>query len=190
MTQPPLTKSRFASLWGGPRNPEAEKAASELRAKHEAEEKAGRHPRDTAPSGEPVDAYGQVSALDTEDEDADGNPVKPPAYTVRVPGYGGFIVQRADDPTSAMLGVLLLCEANLAKWDPVLTRFGVLVARLDTQPAVSFYVRRTRDGMTLAIPDARTRPEALMQLTQALLELQAKYRETFERGGVQAFRNG
>ena len=44
--------------------------------------------------------------------------------------------------------------------------------------------------MTLAVPDARSKEEALMQIVQALLELQVKHRAQIEAGGVTVFRTG
>lgn len=185
MTTPPISKkSPWASLWGGGRL--AEKTAAELRIEH-AERDAGNEPRN---KGEPVDALGVAAPLHTEDEDADGNPVRHPEYTLRVAGYGGVTVRRANDATTAFLGILELCEENLRAWDAALTQYGVLVAKLDAQPAVAFYVRRSRDGMTLAVPDAQNRGQALMQVVQALLTLQVKHRAIFEAAGVQAFRVG
>lgn len=182
MTQPPLTqKSKWAALWGGSRA-DAEKTAEQLRAEHAAKDAA------RAGAGR-RDLDGRPAPLDQDDEDADGNPLRPPEHTLRVAGYGGVTVRRADNPTSAFLGILAMCE-KFPAWEPVLTRFGVLVARLEKPPAIAHYVRRTTDGMTLAVPDARDRNEALLLIVQALLELQVKNRATFEQHGVQAFRNG
>lgn len=186
MTQPPLApKSRWASLWGGARGDGPEKTAEELRREHAAQDAA----RAAEAPAERRDIAGRAAPLVQDDEDADGNPIRYAAHTLRVPGYGGLTVKPASDATSAFLGVLALCEKH-PEWDPVLTRYGVLVAKLEALPKVAFYVQRSRDGMTLALPDARSRQEALLQLVQALLELQVKHRAEFEQAGVQVFRNG
>lgn len=179
--------ARWASLWGARRGPEAEAAVQALREEHARRDAAALANR---PPDGPTDGLGRSAPLQTDSEDADGNPITPVTYTLRVPGYGGVTVRHASDPTSALLGILELCEQHDRKWEPTLTRFGVLVAPLDAQPTVAFYVRRSRDGMTLAVPDARSRSAALLQIVQALLELQAKHRAIFEAAGVQPFRNG
>lgn len=185
MTQPPIApKSRWASLWGGSRT-DATKTAEEFRAEHAAKDAV--HKRATA---DRTDINGRPAPLEQEDEDADGNPLTPPEYTLRVKGYGGVTVRRADTPTTAFLGILAMCEKHLPAWDPVLTRFGVLVAPLREAPKIAHYVRRTGDGMTLAVPDAMSREDALLHIVQALIELQVKNRGVFEQHGVQAFRNG
>jgi hypothetical protein len=184
MTQPPIApKSRWASLWGGSRNADTTKTAEELRAEHAAKDAA-------LAKADRRDLNGRPAPLEQEDEDADGNPLRPPEYTLRVKGYGGVTVQRADSPTTAFLGILAMCERHLPAWDPVLTRFGVLVAPLAEAPKIAHYVRRTGDGMTLAVPDAQSREDALLHIVQALIELQVKNRAVFGQYGVQAFRNG
>ncbi len=189
MTQPPIApkpaRSKWASLWGAQRSSDE---VEKLRQEHAAAD-AERAQR--AQSGDGItDVYGNAAAVYDEDEDADGNPIQHPEYTLRVAGYGGVTVKKAHDPTSALLSILAVCETNMRVWEATLTRFGVLVAQLDSQPAVSHFVRRTRDGMTLAVPDARTRRDAILQIIQALLELQVRHRAVLEAAGIHAFRNG
>ena len=182
------TKSRWSSLWG-PRSPEATATVEALKAEHAEVDAAKLQDRPVDPNRR-TDMLGRAAAIETGDEeDADGNPIRPPEYTLRVPRYGGITVKRASDATGAFLGILALCEKHLPAWDSTLTRFGVLVAQLDENPKIAFFVRRTRDGGTIAVPDARTKEEALLQIVQALLELQVRHRALLEAGGVTVFRN-
>lgn len=95
----------------------------------------------------------------------------PKTVTIVVPGYGGISVYNADTPTEALLRVLDLFVLHQKMVDATLVDYAVLLAKLPTQPVTGFALRRAEDGWTLAVPAATKREEALLQITQALLEL-------------------
>ncbi len=92
--------------------------------------------------------------------------------TITVPGYGGLTVQGGEDPTLALLHVLDVLVRHRLQVEPVLVEYEVLLAQLPQMPVEGFCVRRSTDGWTLAVPVAETRPQALLQIVQALLALQ------------------
>lgn len=95
----------------------------------------------------------------------------PKTTTIISPGYGGITVYNADTPTEALLRVLDLLVQHQRVVDATLVEYAVLLAKLPTQPVQGFALRRAEDGWTLAVPSATKREEALLQITQALLEL-------------------
>jgi hypothetical protein len=95
----------------------------------------------------------------------------PKTTTIICPGYGGITVYNADTPTEALLRVLDQLVKHQRMVDDTLIAYDVLLAKLASQPVQGFCIRRAEDGWTLAVPSATKREEALLQITQALLEL-------------------
>lgn len=139
----------------------------------------------TKAEGDVVDAPRPPPAYD----DPSSLPGRPPVADVRVPGYGGLRVVEATTATEAVLKVMDFFFKHRATVDPVLVEYGVLFAQLSAVPAQGFYVQRGWDKWTLSVPEAQTRDQAILQIIQALLELErGPLRAAMHQEGVQPYR--
>ena len=120
---------------------------------------------------------------------ATGAILEDPQIDMKVPGYGGFIVRKVDTPTAALLNVLNVLAANLAVLEPLALEYEVLVVKLGHPPRNGFYVHRSRDGWTLAVPSATNKEQALLQITQALLAIaRSRHAELLSRAHIVPYR--
>jgi len=112
-----------------------------------------------------------------------------PTADVRLGTYGGVGVRNASTPTEALLAVLSFLVTHYAVVDPVLTEYAVLLAKFDAVPAQGFYIRRSSDGWTLSVPDAKDRDQALLQIVQALLVIsRGPLRRPLADAGIRPYR--
>jgi hypothetical protein len=88
--------------------------------------------------------------------------------------YGGITVTGTDSSPEAAKIILEFCINHLKNIENILLQYGIVVVKLKPTQETNaiFYIRRS-DGWILAIPEARTRNQGLLQLIQAFLALQA-----------------
>lgn len=122
------------------------------------------------------------------EDNADGTP--PPVAHVQLGTYGGVTVVGAHSATEAMVHVLDFLVEHLRQVDATLVEYAVLLTRLPELPAQGFYVRRGYDGWTLAVPDAQSRDQALLQIVQALIEIsRGPLKKELSAAGITPYRN-
>lgn len=129
-------------------------------------------------SGEVVRRAPTVSEQAANDpgDDINGDMEGVKQTTVELKNYGGIVVKGAESSAHAAAHILQFCVDNNTDIEKVLTRYGVVVAKIHPgQLKAPFYIQR-RDGWTLAVPMARTRDEGCLQLIQALLAVRLETR--------------
>jgi hypothetical protein len=91
-----------------------------------------------------------------------------------LPNYGGLTITGTDSSQQAAKIILEFCIKYLQNIEPVLLQYGIVVVKLNanTETNALFFIQRS-DGWILAIPEAKTRDQGLLQLIQAFLALQA-----------------
>lgn len=123
------------------------------------------------PASEPVDPatatyIGEEAPLDSGTDDIQHDV----RASVLLKGYGGVALLGTDSPKKVAVQIINCCAEYEPQMGDTLAKYGIVVAQLEEAPDMTMYIRR-RDGWTLCIPDARTREEGLLQLIQALLEI-------------------
>lgn len=92
---------------------------------------------------------------------------------IQLANYGGLTITGTDSSAEAAKLILEFCIKYLKNIENTLLQYGIIVVKLSASQPLNavFYIRRS-DGWVLAVPEARTRDQGLLQLIQAFLALQ------------------
>lgn len=88
--------------------------------------------------------------------------------------YGGISVKGSYDRKQVAIQLIGFCVEHLTKIEDILTQYGILVTQLEPGKLDTPIFIQQEDGWTLTVPFAKDKPQAILQLIQALLEMDSR----------------